>query len=336
MKAVTDIKTLIFTCGDVNGIGPEITLKTINKLFNPAKRRIIFLCPVKVFEKAASLISLKFPFQFIVSSESIQDSGHTVYIYDFEKVKQDIGRATKHSGICAAHSIELSYALCTKLKDSAIITSPISKNAFELAGVKYPGQTEYYADLSNSKKYSMVFLSRKMICALATIHEPIMKVSGLLSKEKIKRSIEILASTLKEDIGIKNPTIGVLGLNPHAGEEGRIGIEESTIISPAIKELKQKQIAGPFVPDAYFATKRYLEYDATLGMYHDQVLIPFKMLCFDKGVNYTAGLPVIRTSPDHGTAYDIAELGMANPQSMIESVYWAEKIITNRHKINGF
>lgn len=329
------MNTLLFTCGDVNGIGPEIVLKTISKIFNPAKRRIIFLCPANVFEKTAALYNPSFPFHIIKSKESIQDSSHNVFIYDFNKVKQDIGKPTKHSGKCASEAIELSYQLSSALVNSAIITAPISKTAFELAGIAFPGQTEYYAKLSDSEKYLMVFLSKKLICALQTIHEPIEKVSRLLSKEKIIQTIEILSQSLVKDLGVKNPSIGVLGLNPHAGEEGRIGGEEKKIISPAIKEIKNKNIAGPFVPDAYFATKRFNEFDATLGMYHDQVLIPFKMLCFDKGVNFTAGLTVIRTSPDHGTAYDISELGIADPKSMIEAVYWAEKIIANRKKING-
>lgn len=327
------MKTLIFTCGDVNGIGPEITLKTINKIFNPAKRRVIFLCPASVFERAASLVNPSFPFQFYKSPETIHSFDHSVEIYDFEKVRFDIGRATKNSGACAAQAIEHAYKISVKISDSAIITSPVSKAAFELAGINFPGQTEYFASLSNSKKYLMVFLSRKMICALQTIHEPLQKVSNLITKEKIKLTLEILSDSLRQDVGIKCPSIGVLGLNPHSGEDGRIGTEEKRIVLPAIKELKQKNIQGPFVPDAYFATKRYQDFDATLGMYHDQVLIPFKMLCFDKGVNFTAGLPIIRTSPDHGTAYDIAELGIANPASMIESVRWAEKIITNRKKI---
>ena len=329
------MNTLIFTCGDVNGIGPEITLKTIGKIINPAKRRIIFLCPANVFEKAASIVNPHFPFQIIRSKESIQDSAHTVFVYDFEKVKQDIGGPTKASGVCSANAIELSYEIASTTHDSAIITAPISKTAFKLAGIKYPGQTEYYAKLAGSDKYLMTFLSKKLICALQTIHVPITKVSKQLSKEKITETIEILFASLLRDLGIKNPTIGILGLNPHAGEEGRIGEEEVNIIAPAIKSLRRKEIAGPFVPDAYFATKRFEEFDATLGMYHDQVLIPFKMLCFDKGVNFTAGLSIVRTSPDHGTAYDIADLGLADPHSMIEAAHWAEKIIANRKKYDG-
>jgi 4-hydroxythreonine-4-phosphate dehydrogenase len=329
------MNTLIFTCGDVNGIGPEITLKTIGKIINPAKRRIIFLCPANVFEKTASLINPAFPFRLIKSRESIQDSSHTVFVYDFEKANQNVGRPTKSSGICASNAIQLSYNLSSSIINSAIITAPISKSAFELAGISFPGQTEYYANLSGSDKYLMTFLSRKLICALQTIHAPVKEVSQLLSKNKIKETIEILLASLLRDLGIRNPNVGVLGLNPHAGEDGRIGREEVEIISPAIKAFKKKEIVGPFVPDAYFATKRFKEFDATLGMYHDQVLIPFKMLCFDKGVNFTAGLPIIRTSPDHGTAYDIADLGIADPRSMIESVYWAEKIIANRKKYDS-
>jgi 4-hydroxythreonine-4-phosphate dehydrogenase len=138
---------------------------------------------------------------------------------------------------------------------------------------------------------------------------------------------------LVKDLRLSNPKVAVLGLNPHAGEEGSIGKEEIHVIKPAIDSFGTKNIQGPFVPDAFFGAKKYKNYNAVLGQYHDQVLIPFKLLNFDKGVNYTAGLPIVRTSPDHGTGYDIAGKGIADPTSMIEAVKWAAKIVNNRKKI---
>ena len=326
------MKTLIFTCGDINGIGPEISIKAIGKLFNPAKRKIVFICPANVFEKTASIANPKFPFKIFKRENNDSLSSSFVSIYDLGKTKLDFGRPTKISGKVSSEAIELSYQLACKDNSSAIITSPTSKKSFELAGIKFPGQTEYYASLSNSNRYMMLFLSKKMICGLATIHIPHKTVSEILSKQLIKQKIDILSETLQNDLGKGNPRIAVLGLNPHSGEEGRIGREEIEVINPVIRELKSRNILGAFVPDAFFGTKQFKDFDAILGMYHDQVLVPFKMLNFERGVNYTAGLKVIRTSPDHGTAYDIAGFGIARPTSVLEAAVWAEKIISNRSK----
>ena len=178
----------------------------------------------------------------------------------------------------------------------------------------------------------MVFLSDDFICGLATIHEQIKNISGLLTKKRIADSLKILDSTLQNDLGFVNPEIAVLGLNPHAGEDGYIGKEEIKILKPVIQSLKNMRISGPFVPDAFFGNQKQKKFDAVLGMYHDQVLIPFKMMNFNTGVNFTAGIPIIRTSPDHGTGYDIAGKGIACSQSIIESGRWAEKIVDNRRK----
>lgn len=326
------MKTLVFTCGDINGIGPEITIKAINKLYNPKKRKIVFICPANVFEKNIPLTNPNFHFNFIkrVNSDSLSSSN--VSVLDIGNYKIDFGREAKTSGKAASEAIQLSYQLAKQIKNSAVITSPISKASFQLAGIEFPGQTEFYAKLSGTNRFMMLFLSRKLICGLATIHIPLVEVASTISKNLIKEKIEIFSLAMEKDLNRINPRIAVLGLNPHAGENGRIGIEEKTIIIPSIKEIKNKNVTGPFVPDAFFGTKQFNEYDAVLGMYHDQVLIPFKLLNFDKGVNYSAGLNIIRTSPDHGTAFDIAGLGIANPASMIEAAIWAEKILINRSR----
>lgn len=325
------MKTLFFTCGDINGIGPEVSIKAIDKLFNPAKRKIVFLCPANVFEKNILIANPKFPFKFIKRENLDSLSSSFVTIIDLGKSKIDCGKATKTSGKVSSLAIELSFHLASRNKQSAVITSPISKNAFQLANIDYPGQTEYYANLDSCIRFMMLFLSQKLICGLATIHIPHKKVSEVLNKELLKEKIAVLVESLEKDLYITNPRIAVLGLNPHSGEYGRLGLEEIDIISPSIKELKNRNITGPHVPDAFFGNKHYLDFDAVLGMYHDQVLIPFKLMNFEKGVNYSAGLNIIRTSPDHGTAYDISGLGIADPSSMIEAALWAEKIIKNRN-----
>ena len=178
----------------------------------------------------------------------------------------------------------------------------------------------------------MLFLSKQMKCGLVTIHKPIREVSKSITKVSLSNALSALHNSLVKDFGKSNPKVAVLGLNPHAGEEGKIGNEENDILKPVIDSFKQAKPEGPFVPDAFFGNNLYKNYDAVLGMYHDQVLIPFKMLNFNNGVNYTAGLPFIRTSPDHGTAFDIAGKGIASEESMVQAVYWAEKIFYNRKK----
>lgn len=326
------MNTLVFTCGDINGIGPEIVIKTINKIQNPVKRKIIFICPANVFEHAASITNPQFEFKISKQLNEVLESKNNISIFDLGNSKLNVGSPTKISGFTSAKAIEISYQIICNIKRAAVVTAPISKKSFELAGIKYSGQTEFYASLSNSKKYLMMFLSKKMKAALLTIHEPLKEVSNLISYEKLKNTIDVLINTLIYDFNIKNPEIALLGFNPHNGEDGRIGSEEKEILFPALKKLNNNFIHGPFVPDAFFGTKSYKDYDAIIGIYHDQVLIPFKMLNFDTGVNYTAGLPIIRVSPDHGTAFDIADFGIAKPTSMIAAVKWAEIIIKNKFK----
>ncbi len=321
---------IAFTCGDINGIGPEIIIKTINTITSRVQKEIIIFIPKKVFEKTAELVNPLF--EFDVVKKISNKTNKKILIYDIGNFALSPGKPTYSSGKAAYKSIIYAYKAIINNFADAIITAPISKLAFNLASIDFPGHTELFARLFNTKNYMMTFLSNKMVCGLMTIHIPIKKISKLLTKKKIKLAIDILYNTLVNDLGKKNPKIAVLGLNPHAGENGLIGNEEEEIIKPVVKSFRMKSISGPFVPDAFFGRHQYEYYDAILGMYHDQVLIPFKMMNFNFGVNYTAGLPIVRTSPDHGTAFDIAGSGMANPSSMIEAVKWAEKIFRNRNK----
>jgi 4-hydroxy-L-threonine phosphate dehydrogenase PdxA len=178
----------------------------------------------------------------------------------------------------------------------------------------------------------MMFLSCEMNAALVTIHEPIRKVPGLITQKLLKDKIGVVKKMLQSDLAFKDIRIAVLGLNPHAGESGNIGKEEGKIIKPVIDKLNYCD--GPFSPDAFFANRLYKNYDCIVGMYHDQLLIPFKMLNFSRGVNYTAGLPIVRTSPDHGTAFDIAGKGIADESSMLQAFRYADIIVNNRNNLN--
>jgi 4-hydroxythreonine-4-phosphate dehydrogenase len=217
-----------------------------------------------------------------------------------------------------------------------VVTAPVSKTALKHAGVKYPGQTEMYADWCNVKNFVMTFLSQKLRVGLYSIHIPLKKVSNSLNNTVLSSKLDTMVNMLKIDLSIKSPKIAVLGLNPHAGEGGIIGKEEKEIIEPIIKMRKFRGIVdGPFSSDAFFANRRFENYDLIFGLYHDQVLIPFKYINAGGGVNYSAGLPIIRTSPDHGVAYDIAGKGIADESSMIEAYKYAKIILKNRKKKNN-
>lgn len=318
----------LFTCGDINGIGPEISLKLFDYYFGTkSKSHLIFISPLNVFELYYK--KLKCNFSFYVVDNITQTKPKQLNIVALPDSKIEIGKPTNLSGKVAYQSLEKSIEILKSKNADAVITAPVSKYAFELAGVNYPGQTELFASHFNTKNYLMMFLSSKLIAALATIHIPIKEVSRNLSRELLINRIQILVKTLKNELKISSPKVAVLGLNPHSGENGKIGREEIEIIIPAIKYFN-KNVEGPFVPDAFFANHLYKNFDAVFGMYHDQVLIPFKMMNFNSGVNFTAGLPIVRTSPDHGAAFDIAGKGIADYKSLLAAFRYAKMIASNK------
>ncbi len=325
------MKSFAFTCGDVNGIGPEIVIKTINKIYKQKKKKIIFICPHNIFENTTAIIKPKFPYVKIKNDKEILQNKENILILNIKNIKQTYGKINATSGKIAYQSIlKASYLAKEKFVD-AIITSPISKESFKLANINFPGHTELLADYFNVKNFAMMFVSNKMKAVPVTIHIPLKDVAKKITIKKLQNITDVIIKSLKYDFKIANPKVAILGLNPHAGENGHIGTEEKNIIDKFISGYNNK-IYGSFVPDAFFGNRVYKNYDCTIGMFHDQILIPFKLLNFNKGVNYTAGLPVVRTSPDHGTAFDIAGKGIANANSMIEAFKIAEKIIHNRTK----
>jgi 4-hydroxythreonine-4-phosphate dehydrogenase len=324
---------ILFTCGDINGIGPEIIIKSLNLIIKNSKNKYYVICPQNTFQKTSILVKPGFDFSYAERFKDMEQG--TVCVIKLQNVSQYYGKPTKESGTTAFNAVKLAVELAISKSIDAIVTAPLSKTAIHLAGVKFPGHTEMLAEYTNSKNYSMMFLSQKMKASLVSIHEPIRNVAGLIKEKQLHSIFDVVINSLHNDFNLHNPKIAVLGLNPHAGENGAIGNEELNIIVPAIKNYAfNKFLSGPFSPDAFFANRSYRKYDMVIGMYHDQLLIPFKLLNFGGGVNYTAGLPIIRTSPDHGVAYDIAGKNIANPSSMIQAYKYALAILKNR-KRNG-
>ena len=241
------------------------------------------------------------------------------------------GTVAKNAGKVAGVAIEKAVELCLAAKVQALVTAPVSKEAMQLAGYNFPGQTEMIALLSRSSWVIMMLVSSKMRVGLVTIHAPLRSIPDSISSEKIIEKAKTITESLQRNFQIQKPRIAILGLNPHAGEHGLLGSEEREIIEPAVEEIKKIGInaVGPVPADAFFGTQRYKSFDAILAMYHDQGLIPVKMSDFGTTVNFSAGLNVIRTSPGHGTAFDIAGKGKADISSMLEAIKLAARFAQN-------
>jgi len=324
------MNTFIFTCGDINGIGPELIIKTLNRIHTLPDKKFIVLIPHNVFELTAGIV--KPEFNFTITNNQKDLDNENIITYDLGKADQALGNVSKEAGKFAYSAIKTSFNLLFEKKADAVITAPISKTAIHKIGIKFPGHTEIYSEWCGIKDFVMMFLSAEMNAALVTIHEPIKNIPKLIKPKLLQNTILTIKRTFQTDLAVMDMKLAVLGLNPHAGESGHIGNEEEKIIKPAIKKFSYCE--GPFSPDAFFANKLYKNYDCTLGMYHDQLLIPFKMLNFTFCVNYTAGLPIVRTSPDHGTAFDIAGQGIADESSMLQAFRYADIIVNNRNRIN--
>ncbi len=326
----------VITCGDINGIGPEIVVKSLNRLIRRRnKSKYYFICPKNIFQKTIKQVKPGFDFK-IISTNEADESSSKVSIINLPDCRVKTGYPTKSSGLASYQALQTSFSLFKSKIADAVITAPVSKTALNMAGIKFPGQTEMFAKWSGSKEYVMTFLSNRLNVALQTIHIPLKNVHKFLNEKELEATFNVLIRTLKRDLAIKSPRIALLGLNPHAGENGLIGTEEEKIVKPAIKKYSRKiVIDGPFPADAFFAKKLFTNYNFVLGMYHDQVLIPFKYLNSGFGVNYTAGLPIVRTSPDHGVAYDIAGKNIADEKSMLQAVRYAEIIVNNRRRLGA-
>ncbi|MFI5252069.1 MAG: 4-hydroxythreonine-4-phosphate dehydrogenase PdxA [Bacteroidota bacterium] len=322
------------TMGDFNGIGPEVTLKA---LLSPEVQRCckpVIIGSIDVYEWYARRFRMKLLFREIDQIPRIFQSGVT-HVFPIEQYRMPSirpGMASRESGDYAVEAIKKTTDFCQRGILDAMVTAPVSKAAIDSAGYHFPGQTEMLTKFTSSRNVMMVLIAENSRVGLATVHIPVKDVAKSISIQKIREKISILQSSLKRDFRIMKPRIAVLGLNPHGGENGLLGKEEMGKIIPAIKKFNKQNciIDGPFPADGFFGSRMFINYDAILAMYHDQGLIPLKLIGFDKGVNYSAGLKIIRTSPDHGTGISIAGKGIANAGSMIEAIKLAAKIFRNR------
>ena len=326
------------TMGDYNGIGPEVALKcvahsSVRKICTP-----LLVGSPGVFDFYARRDRLKVTLTEVGSAREDIARNSIAVLRSGGSSNPRIrpGRPTKESGRFAGEAIEQTAALCIQGTIDGMVTAPVSKAAMNNAGFEYPGQTEMLDRLTGSRGVLMMLIARTFRVGLLTVHVPLKNVHTEIRQRAVMKKLSIIHDSLRKDFGISSPNIAVLGLNPHAGERGLMGTEERDILLPAIQKARRKRMSveGPFPADGFFGTHSYTAYDAVLAMYHDQGLIPLKMKGFTIGVNFSAGLPIIRTSPDHGTAFDIAGKNIADPGSMIEAVRLAVSIIHNRRKGN--
>lgn len=327
------------TIGDINGIGPEVIIKALsNELILNHVTPIIYGSS-KVMAYHKNIVENPI-FSFTVTDSPEKASRGKINVINcwHENVHISLGSPSEDSGKCAYIALDRAVEDLKAGKLDALVTAPINKHAMSLANFPYPGHTEFIADRSGNKDNGlMMMISKEMKIGLATAHIPVSKIPEKITKEIVFRSIQALNNTMRVDFGLEKPTIAVLGLNPHAGEQGILGTEEMDEILPAIEQSKEEGIlaSGPYAADGFFGSFRFRHFDAILSMYHDQGLIPFKTLSFGSGVNFTAGLNMVRTSPDHGTAYEIAGKNQADESSFREALYLAADIAKRRSAENG-
>ncbi len=320
------------TMGCPVGIGPEVILKAI--VHSPDLiEKIMVIGDGQIMRKAADITGFSGDIVNISSPEEFETGKLNVLCktqLDPDTMKW--GNPNSVTGKASYTYIETGIDLALKSRIKAIATAPISKIGLKMAQIDYPGHTEILADQTGTKNYAMMLAGRHLKVVLVTIHCAIKDVPGLISTEKILSLLKLVDLSLKSDMGIETPRIAVCGLNPHAGEQGMFGDEEERIIMPAIKQAQESGILaeGPFPPDTIFYRASRGEFDVVLCQYHDQGLIPLKLLHFRDGVNITLGLPIIRTSVDHGTGYDIAGKNIADPSSMLEAINMAEMMSDRR------
>ncbi len=333
MKDNQKIKVGI-THGDINGVGYEVILKALED------NRILELCTPIVYGSAKiaahyrKALNLEGPnFRQVPSAIDVKDGDYNLINVVPEDTKIETGQSTQAAGEAAFAALERAVTDLRNGEIDVLVTAPINKLNIQSETFTFPGHTEYLeASLGDSAKSLMILCSENVRVALVTTHLPMAKVPSAITQEAIVEKLRIFNESLKKDFGIRSPRIAVLSLNPHAGEGGLLGKEEQETIAPAIETAQKERILsfGPYAADGLFGSGQFSRFDGILAMYHDQGLAPFKTIAMENGVNYTAGLPQVRTSPDHGTGYDIAGKGIASEASMREAIYRAIDIFRNR------
>lgn len=321
------------THGDFNGISYEIIMKTLSD-----KRILELFTPViyghsKVLSFHRKVLNLNdFNYKVVDNARHPYLQKINIINVNNDEVRIEHGKSTPEAGNFALKALELAVDDLKSKNIHVVVTAPINKSNIQSESFSFPGHTEFFTERFNSNSSLMLMVSDKLRIGVVTGHVPLKEVSENLTESVISEKIDVLHQSLIEDFGIEKPKIAVLGLNPHAGDHGLIGQEDEHIIHPAIIKAKKhnKLVYGPFSADGFFGSDEYANYDAILAMYHDQGLIPFKTLAFEGGVNYTAGLPFIRTSPAHGTAYEKAGKNISSPIAMRQAIYLALDIYRNR------
>jgi 4-hydroxythreonine-4-phosphate dehydrogenase len=320
--------------GDINGIGIEVILKTFKD-----KRMLEFCTPVlfgstKVVSYHKKALNIETPIHGINSINQINHNKINLLNIWKEDVEIELGNATSSSGEYAAKSLESAVNQLKNKTIDVLLTAPINKETIQSETFNFPGHTEYLEDKLEGKSL-MILMTDELRIGLVTGHIPISKVAEAITPELIKDKVATMHSSLMKDFGISKPKIAVLGLNPHCGDKGVIGKEDDEVIQPTVSEIREtgKLVFGPYAADGFFGSETYKQFDGVLAMYHDQGLAPFKALSFGGGVNFTAGLSEIRTSPDHGTGFDIAGKNQASETSFTEALFTAIKIFRSRKQL---
>lgn len=323
------------TVGDLNGVGMETILKALSD-----PRFVSVCCPIVYGSAKAASFHKKIykgvdvHFNIINSADQAQTRKPNLVNLENEEIKIQIGKPSVETGKFAYTALEAAVKDLAEGLIDVLVTAPINKKTIQEAGFKFPGHTEFLMEYSHTKEALMFMVSENLKIGVVSGHVPLQDVAKDISKDKILSKLRAMQKSLVQDFGVVKPKIAVLGLNPHAGDDGALGSEEKDIIKPAIAAAEEENILafGPYGADGFFGSGQQKHFDAVLAMYHDQGLAPFKALAFDSGVNFTAGLPVVRTSPAHGTAYDIAGKDEASPQSLLSAVYMAIDIFNCRRE----
>ncbi len=323
------------THGDINGVGYEVIMKTLSDSTMTELCTPIVYGSLKVAAYHRKALDMEVVnFNSVVDATQAVDGQINLIDCVGEDVKVEIGRPTQHAGEVAIAALDRAVEDLQEGLIDVLVTAPINKHTVQSEQFNFPGHTEYLEERLGGEddKALMVLYADKLRVALVTGHMPISQVASSISKDLILDKLASFEYSLQYDFGVRKPRIAVLALNPHAGENGLLGDEEESVIKPAIEEAKSKGMLcfGPYPADGLFGSDYYTRFDGVLAMYHDQGLAPFKALAMDRGVNFTAGLPFVRTSPDHGTAYDIAGKGEASEESFRHAIYSAIDIYRNR------
>ena len=321
------------TQGDTNGVGYEVILKVFSdpnilELCTP----IIYGSP-KIASYHRKALNLEVPYTIINHAEEARDGRVNLLACFDDEIKIEMGQPSQEAGAAALKALDRAMTDYRSELYDVLVTAPINKATIQSPSFHFPGHTEYIeTSVGEGQKALMILMNETLRVALVTTHLPIKDIAKAITKEGIIEKATIFHKALKRDFRISSPRIAVLSLNPHAGDNGLLGSEEKDIILPAIEELADKgiQAFGPFAADGFFGSGAYDHFDGVLAMYHDQGLAPFKTIALESGVNYTAGLPIVRTSPDHGTAYDIAGKGIADENSMRQAIFTAIDVFRNR------